>query len=114
MKSLIDHSSNQGESIVQTLSNTKISPVFTAHPTNFNKPEASAIVLSQLDDIASPHGNAKVCQELWETQGVRNLKPTVQDEARQFSSNIRHLHSSGRTIHKYINQQRSINGSFKV
>ncbi len=108
LKSLIDHSSNQGESIVQTLSNTKISPVFTAHPTNFNKPEASAIVLSQLDDIASPHGNAKVCQELWETQGVRNLKPTVQDEARQFSSNIRHLHSSGRTIHKYINQQLSV------
>jgi len=108
LKSLIDHSSNRGESIVQTLSNTKISPVFTAHPTNFNKPEASAIVLSQLDDIASPHGNAKVCQELWETQGVRNLKPTVQDEARQFSSNIRHLHSSGRTIHKYINQQLSV------
>ncbi|MBA4315492.1 MAG: hypothetical protein DCE88_01270 [Betaproteobacteria bacterium] len=107
LKTLIDNSASRGESIVQRLSNTKISPVFTAHPTNFNKPQASEIVLSQLDNIASPQGNAKVCQELWEIQGVRELKPTVQDEANQFSANIRHLHSSGRTIHEQINQQLS-------
>lgn len=108
LKPLIENSASRGESIVQRLSNTKISPVFTAHPTNFNKPQASAIVLSQLDDIASPQGNAKVCRELWEIQGVRELKPSVQDEANQFSSNIRHLHNSGRTIHKQINQQLSV------
>lgn len=107
LKTLIDHATSRGESIIQKLSNTTISPVFTAHPTNFNKPQASAVVLSQLDDIATPHGNAKVCQELWQTQGVRELKPSVQDEANQFSSNIRHLHSSGRNIHKQINQQLS-------
>ena len=107
LNSLIKNTASRGESIVQRLSNTKISPVFTAHPTNFNKPQASEIVLSQLDDIATPQGNAKVCRELWDIQGVRELKPTVQDEANQFSSNIRHLHSSGRTIHKQINQQLS-------
>lgn len=107
LNSLIKNTASRGESIVQRLSNTKISPVFTAHPTNFNKPQASEIVLSQLEDIATPQGNAKVCRELWDIQGVRELKPTVQDEANQFSSNIRHLHSSGRTIHKQINQQLS-------
>lgn len=107
LKSLIDNTTNRGESIVKTLSNTKISPVFTAHPTNFNKPQASAIVLSQLDDISNPQGNAKVCRELWKIQGVRESKPSVQEEATQFSSNVRNLHSSGRNIHKQINQQLS-------
>lgn len=103
LNSLMASGQNTVESLVLSLAGATVSPVFTAHPTNFNKPEASQIVLSQLGDIETPEGNTKICRELWQVQGVRESKPSVQEEAKQFSSNIRHLHSSSRTIHKRIN-----------
>lgn len=104
LTSLLAHVGGSADDVVLKMSEATVSPVFTAHPTNFNKPEASAIVLSQLEDISTPHGNARVCHELWQAQGMRKLPPTVQQEAQQFSSNIRHLHRSSRSIHKQLNQ----------
>ena len=95
----------QGDGAVEKLAQITVSPVLTAHPTSFSRPQASAIVLSQIADLMNPHDNPAVFAKLLDAQGVRETKPTVSSEAEQFRGNIQYLHGAGRSVHKTINQQ---------
>lgn len=108
LTTLFEKSGRNTQRFSQQLAKAKVSPVFTAHPTHFNRPEASKALLDKLSMIDTPALHAQLCDEVWAHQGVRELKPSVQDEARLFANYVRNLHQSSRQIHQKLQAQASL------
>jgi phosphoenolpyruvate carboxylase len=82
------------QEILETLNRIKITPVFTAHPTEVTrhtvlyKRRRIAMLLERLDRLPLAEGEARDCEEqilaeitaLWQTDEVRLKKPTVSNE----------------------------------
>ncbi|MDE1163637.1 MAG: phosphoenolpyruvate carboxylase [Acidobacteriaceae bacterium] len=86
----------QREAVLELLADIVITPVFTAHPTEVArrsvmfKRRSISDLLQQLDGIAVPASELDELAEevlaeitaLWQTDDVRNARPTVRDEIR--------------------------------
>ena len=84
------------EAALEALGHISVEPVFTAHPTEFArravliKRALIAQHLEALDDLPLSDATAARCQEailaevtsLWQTDDIRNKRPTVSDEIR--------------------------------
>ncbi len=108
LTTLFENSGRSPQRFTQQLAKAKVSPVFTAHPTHFNRPEASKALLDNLSMVDTPASHARLCDEVWANQGVREQKPSVQDEARLFANYVRNLHQSSHQIHQKLQAQVSL------
>jgi phosphoenolpyruvate carboxylase len=84
----------ESNALVDALRKIKVTPVFTAHPTEISrhtirlKRRRLAVYLEQLDQLPLSDSEARECEslilaeitELWQTDEVRLNKPTVRDE----------------------------------
>ncbi|MCR2747514.1 phosphoenolpyruvate carboxylase [Limnobacter parvus] len=80
-----------------------VSPVFTAHPTQLNRPESTQELLNELPKVHSgelPAG--EFARQLWSKAGRRESKPTVLDEANLIKSSLDNALVSMRKAHKEV------------
>lgn len=124
LRSVKEHLDTQTE-----LKKAKISPVFTAHPTNLSRPNASDLVYRspsirstaslqslgtssdgsgrtpRLSPQTSPTDLGPLPHALWNEQGRRNVRPTVIQEAEGYQVPLQNLQKASHQIHKEIDIQ---------
>lgn len=86
------------------LTQMKARPVITGHPTLVNKPQTMRALLDQVVKFRSENELAELCKILWDGQGPRPQKPTVQEEAEHFAPIVQNILKSSHRIQKIVNQ----------
>jgi len=80
-----------------------VSPVFTAHPTQLNRPESTQELLNDLPKVISGDLAAtEFASQLWSKAGHRDKQPTVFHEATLMKSALDNTLASIRKTHKEV------------
>ena len=90
------------DTVPNAIGNLTISPVLTAHPTSVQKPEVSALLLKHAEQADLKSGNEILCDALWPLVGVREERPSVNDEAKHLSAYAPNIYQAAQTVHRAV------------
>ena len=102
-KSVSSNSFHSGPKNTLASPNFVVSPVFTAHPTQLNRPESIQQLLNELPKVMNGELSAsEFSVQLWNKAGRRETKPTVLDEAKVMKNPLDNTLNSMRKAHKEV------------
>ncbi len=102
MNTFVKGPSQSKDTLPNKIANLTISPVLTAHPTSVQKPEVSALLLQHAEMADLKSGNEMLCDALWPVVGVREERPSVNEEAKHLSAYAPNIYQAAQTVHRAV------------